>query len=334
MPYSHTKGVYPRHRTVVPEVSLSSGNALSLEVGRFAVNENRPLGDYPCLMEPIRIACVRYLNTLPLVHGLDRIDGVQLAPTVPSRIASQVARGQADLGLASIIDAAREGLALVPVGMIGSDGPTHTVRLFSRVPLASIGRVHADVESHTSTTLCAMVLEQTHAVRPEFVDFDARERIERTPEGAAPRPLSEQAWPETMLLIGDKVVADAPPASEYLHQLDLGLAWHELTGLPMVYAMWMCAPDRIDHDSTRLGAALLDRQRRRNARRLDWIVSHYASAHDWPVAEARRYVRDLLRYDVGEREMEAVRVFLRMAAEQGLAPDRPLSVAQTPLAPV
>ena len=307
---------------------------MSLEGGVGGVNENRTLGDYPCAMEPIRIACVRYLNTLPLVHGLDRIDGVRLAPTVPSRIAAQVARGQADLGLASIIDATREGLALVPVGMIGSDGPTHTVRLFSKVALPSIGRVHADVESHTSTSLCAVVLEQTHGVRPEFVDFDARERIERTPEGAAPRPLSEQAWPETMLLIGDKVVADAPPASEYPHQLDLGLAWRELTGLPMVYAMWMCSPERADDDAIRLGGAMLDRQRRRNALRLDWIVSHYAAAHDWPVAEARRYVRDLLRYEVGEREMEAVRVFLRMAAAQGLAPDRPVTVAPAAVAPV
>lgn len=281
-------------------------------------------------MDQIRIACVRYLNTLPLVHGLDRIDGVRLSPTAPARIAAQVTRGQADLGLASIIDAAREGLTLVPVGMIGSDGPTRTVRLFSKVPLASIRRVHADVESHTSTSLCAIVLERLHGVKPAFVGFDARERIERTPQGAAARSMDEQAWPDTMLLIGDKVVNDAPAEDDYPHQLDLGMAWRELSGLPMVYAMWMCRPDRVEADVTRLGAALLDRQRRRNVGRLDWIASRHASGHDWPVDEARHYMRDLLRYEVGEREIEAVRVFLRMAAAHGLAPEHRISLAHAP----
>ena len=279
-------------------------------------------------MKPIRISCVRYLNTLPLVEGLAKIDGVELAPTAPARIADMVVSGRADLGLASVIDAARFDLALLPVGMIGSDGPTKTVRLFSRVSAPSIKRVHADVESHTSTALCAIVLDRLHAIRPEFVDFDARERIERTPEGAAPGPLSDQAWPETLLLIGDKVVADAPPEDVYPHQLDLGLAWRELTGLPMVYAMWMCRRDRAEEDAIRLGAALLDRQRRHNARRLDWIVSRHARAHAWPVDTARRYVRELLRYEVGSREIEAAQAFLDAAAQMGLAPGTRITVAQ------
>src|SRR5665213_4630797 len=39
------------------------------------------------------------------------------------------------------------------------------------------------------------------------------------------------------LLIGDKVVCDEPAGLP--HQLDLGGAWKDLTGLPFVFAAWM-----------------------------------------------------------------------------------------------
>jgi chorismate dehydratase len=281
-------------------------------------------------MVPARVACVRYLNTLPLVDGLEGVAGLEVVSTAPSRIAPMVGRGEADLGLGSIIDVARSatGLALLPVGMIGSDGPTMTVRVFSRVPMEAVSRVHADVESHTSTALCQIVLERLHGTRPEVVDFDARERIERTPSGAAERPTEEQAWPETMLLIGDKVVVDAPPDEEYPHQLDLGLAWRHLTGLPMVYAMWMCRAGEAGDRRVQLAADLLDRQRRRNATRLDWIVSRRACEHGWPLERARRYVGSMLRFEVGAREIEAVRVFLEEAARAGLAPRHEVRVAE------
>jgi chorismate dehydratase len=39
------------------------------------------------------------------------------------------------------------------------------------------------------------------------------------------------------LLIGDKVVCEEPAGFE--HQLDLGAAWKEMTGLPFVFAVWV-----------------------------------------------------------------------------------------------
>src|SRR6476660_1980719 len=97
-------------------------------------------------MGPCRIACVKYLNTVPLIQGLEKMAGVELIPTVPSRIAGMVRDGEADLGLISVVDAARpgSGLVLVPVGMIGCDGPTMTVRVFSSVPFEQVTTVAAD----------------------------------------------------------------------------------------------------------------------------------------------------------------------------------------------
>lgn len=105
---------------------------------------------------------------------------------------------------------------------------------------------------------------------------------------------------------------------DYPYQLDLGDAWKELTGLPFVYAIWMCRRERADDPEVRRTADLLDRQRRHNRTRLDWIVSAQASRHGWPLELAAQYLGSLLRYEVGPRECEAVARFFEMAREDGL----------------
>ncbi len=253
-----------------------------------------------------RVACVRYLNTQPLINGLDRVQGLTLLPTVPASIADMVASGQAEVGLASIVDAVttEPPLALLPVGMIGCDGPTLTVRIFSSVPIDRITTLHADTESHTSVILARLILSTRYGIAPDLVRHEA----------------AADPWPDSVLLIGDKVVTRHPPDARYAHQLDLGEAWHEMTGLPFVYAMWMCRLDAAESPAVRLIASLLDRQLRHNLGRMEWIAKTHAPAAGWPLELARRYLSEFLRYSVGQREREAVERFVSMAAAKGLLP--------------
>jgi len=254
-------------------------------------------------MTAIRVACVRYLNTAPLVEGLEGVEGLELIPAAPAEIVGLLERGKADVGLASLIDAGRSErpLAVLGAGMIGSDGPTRTVRLFSRVPLSEIGRVHVDAESHTSAVLCEVLLRERHGISPEFEPFDAA--------GGAGSDLA----PDAMVLIGDKVVLSPPSADDYPHELDLGLGWRELTGLPMVYAAWMCPLEEASTEAMRLGASLLDRQRRRNLARLPWLASKWAGARGWPEDLAHEYLGRLLRYDLDERARRGAERFMELA---------------------
>lgn len=265
-------------------------------------------------MENVRLGIVRYLNTAPLVEGLTCLDRLTLVPGAPSRMIGMLERGEVDLALASVVDAVRAKVpvTLVPAGMIGCDGATMTVRLFSRRPIGEVRRVHADSESHTSVVLCRLLLKRLHGVDVEVVEYDARERVE-VGGGRA------EESPEAMLLIGNKVVTD-PPRGEYPHQMDLGEAWKELTGLPFVYAVWMCRTADATSEKVRFAGAVLDRQRRHNMMRLEWIVRARAGEHRWPADLARRYLGELLRYDVGERERSAAERFVREAAGLGLLP--------------
>lgn len=268
---------------------------------------------------PTRIAAVSYLNTTPMIEGLQTWRDAELITAVPSRLAGMVLEARADIGLVSLADYARAagpdgnaGLLLLACGMIGCDGPTLTVRVFSAVPPERITTLHADTDSHTSVVLAQVVLAEQFGVRPLVKDFHAREQM-----GSGEDP---DAWPETMLLIGDKVVTDSPPAVRYPYQIDLGEAWHGLTGLPFVYAVWMCRADRAADPAVQTAAALIDRQRRRNRMRLDSVITAEAARRGWPGDLARKYIGELLRFEVDDRAREAVGVFLAKAAGLGLVP--------------
>ncbi|MEN0021006.1 MAG: menaquinone biosynthesis protein [Planctomycetota bacterium] len=251
-------------------------------------------------MQPVRLACVSYINTRPLIDGLAKADGVTLITAPPAEIAGLLASGQANLGLISVVDAIRspEPLALVPAGMIGSDGPTFTVRLFSTTPPEDVRTIHADIESHTSVALCQILIKELSShkskTEPEVVPFDAA---------------NDKTWPEAVLLIGDKVITAPPPPGQYAYELDLGEAWRKLTGLPFVYGMWACRASDADSSAVAAAAALVDRQLRHNLARLDALAAAAAPEHNWPIETTRTYYSRYLHFSVGEPEREAVKAF-------------------------
>jgi predicted solute-binding protein len=258
-------------------------------------------------MESVRIGVVRYLNTAPLIEGLDRVSGLTIVPAVPAGLADMLRSGAVDIALASIVDLAGGSgglgavpLTVLPVGMIGCDGPTLTVRVFSQGPLEAVREIHADVESHTSVVLCRLLFKRLFGREVSIVPY---------------RP--QAGRPGAVLLIGDKVVTDVAATARYSHHLDLGEAWHQATGLPFVYAAWACRSAEAGDARIQGAAALLDRQRRHNRTRLDWIVAARAEAAGWPRDLAANYLGSLLRYDLGAREREAADLFITEAASHG-----------------
>ena len=254
-----------------------------------------------------RIGCVSYLNAKPLIDGLEGGADPVVKFDVPSGLLEDLQNGSVDIALCPVIDYYRSEVPLqvVPVGGIGCCGPTLTVRLFSRVPVERVTQIHADTDSHTSVALLRVLLAERYGLQPTLIAYHAREQV-------AGHRLTPP--PETMLLIGDKVVTDGPSATEYPHQLDLGEAWHDMTGQPFVFAIWMA----------RAGAALgdlpgvLEAQRIQNSRRIGAIVDAHAAAHGWPRELAMEYLGRLLRYETGPAELRAIECFASLAQKAGL----------------
>jgi chorismate dehydratase len=248
-----------------------------------------------------RIGSVSYLNARPLIYGLERSADVQLVLDVPARLLDGLRSGRFDIALLPVIDYQRmEGLRLVPVGGIGCDGPTLTVRIFSRVPLERITALACDTDSHSSVALARIIFSEMMGIRPEFMELD------RTREG--------DGRSEAMLVIGDKVVCEEPRG--YEHQLDLGAAWKELTGLPFVFAAWM-APAEVELGDL---PRRLDEARVRGLANVERIVAEHAVPRGWPENAARAYLLHSLRYEIGPLQLEAIRRFHQLAGKHGLVP--------------
>lgn len=268
---------------------------------------------------PVRLGTVNYLNARPLVEGLERCAAVELLFDVPSRLLGGLLEMRTDMALAPIVDALHSPapLAIATVGCIASDGATRSVKLFSRTPLRKIRRVLADSDSKTSAALARTILVRR---------FDTDATIERAIRPLEGDPLHDV---EAVVLIGDKVVRRPPDRRDFPFVLDLGEAWKEWTGLPFVYAAWMCLASRTEELLIRRGMDLLDRQRRRNRARIAWIAGTRASEHGWRRLEAHGYLRETIRTELGERECEAVERFAEEAGKAGAAPkDRRITWAE------
>ncbi|NOG54927.1 MAG: menaquinone biosynthesis protein [Planctomycetes bacterium] len=258
----------------------------------------------------MRIGAVDFLNTLPLIDGLEHLSDIELKRAVPSALIGELLADRVDIALCSLIDYQRspEPLRIVPCGLLGCAGSTMTVRLFSQVPIGRITAVHCDTDSHTSVALLRVLLDEVHGLQPALVHFDARNRrVVETGEVLQ--------WPETMLLIGDKVVSDSAPAVRYPYQADLGAEWFEHTGLPFVFAAWLAKPGNTAADEA---GVILDRQRRHNNERRDGMMAAHAAHHGWPVDLARIYVHEMITYEWTEAAYLGAMRFFESACRLGV----------------
>jgi len=254
----------------------------------------------------IRIGAVSYLNTKPLIHGLERGLGaglVELSDDVPSVLAERMSRGEIDVALLPVIELARmPDLEVVPGLGITTFGPSRSVLLLSRVPIAAVERVALDRESRTSNALAQVLFADVWGARPSFE--------------LGPRAL-DQALGEhdAVVRIGDKALFESPPDDVEIH--DLGEVWTRASGLPFVFAAWAARPGVVDREIY----GVLHASRRQGVKAIDRIAEEFRwNGHHDPVL-VRGYLMEHIQYRLGAAEVQAMRHFL-VAAERLKLVDR------------
>jgi chorismate dehydratase len=236
--------------------------------------------------EPIRIGAVEYLNTKPLICDL----------------ADQLAVGDLDVALIPVIEYFRAGCyTIVPNIAIASRGPVLSVTVFSRVPWTQIKSLALDVGSRTSAALVQVLLHKRYGVQPKLVPLPMDQDPERLDTDA-------------VLLIGDRAMRASLPGFAYSY--DLGQEWHEWTELPFVYAVWAVRPG-VDLSDV---ADALHEAKRRGRERVGQIAHDEAPKLRLDAGFCRRYLTNIIHFDLGPRELAGLRRFYDLAAELGLAP--------------
>jgi cyclic dehypoxanthinyl futalosine synthase len=254
----------------------------------------------------LRAAAVSYLNARPLYEGLDRDPAsarVRLDCAWPSEVARRVAEEEADIGLMPVAAAASIGdLRLVRGCAVGARGAVRSIVIVAERPIDTLEELAVDLSSRTSVVLGRLVLRARNKGRePRLLGATARDAIAGV-TGA-----------RGALVIGD-------PALEiegrFPYVLDLGAAWWEATGLPFVFAAWCGRPGVLSADDERrlTGARAAGLERR------DAIADEHAASSGLSAKSLRSYLRDAIRYDLGDAEREGLERFYADAASAGLLP--------------
>ncbi|GAA1814915.1 menaquinone biosynthesis protein [Luedemannella flava] len=268
-----------------------------------------------------RVGHIQFLNCLPIYWGLMRsgaLLGVDLHKDTPDHLNDALVAGDLDIGPISLVEYLRHAdeLLVLPDLAVGSDGPVLSVNLVSTLPLAALdgARVALGSTSRTGVLLAQLLLEDHHGVRPDYYRCppDLSEMLLEAPAG---------------VLIGDVALRarhDAPARG--LTVTDLGEAWRDWTGHPMVFAVWAVRRDfaaRHPGMVKEVHDAFL-RSRDLCMAELDEVA---AAASRWEAFDAptlASYFR-ALDFSLGERQVAGIQEFARRAAARGAAPALPPS---------
>lgn len=257
------------------------------------------------------MCAVSYLNTVPLVWGLQHSPDQSLRQAfdlrfaLPSDCAAQLACGEADIGIVPAIEMARQKLDYFRGTGIACHGPVRSILLISKVPFDRIRTLAADAASRTSVMLSRVILAEKFGVEPKV-----------TSQPADLAPMLGDA--DAALIIGDPALR-LDPATLPFETLDLGAEWVNLTGLPMVFAVW---------SYSRQWSGARNPQHDRYAR--CFIESaRYGLEHAEDIARAEgpsrgvseelalRYVTHHIVYELGDRDYKGLDQYIKMAMAVG-----------------
>lgn len=252
---------------------------------------------------PLRIGAVSYLNSKPLVHGLEKfMPGAELEFDLPSRLADRLSLGELDVALIPSIEAFQNpNYSIVSDACIGCRGPVWSVKLLGRVPAGEIRTLALDEGSRTSAALSQILLWKRYGIRPEVRLLSMDQDY-------------DQVDTDAVVIIGDRAMGT--PAGDWNFSWDLGDEWCELTELPFVFALWTAGPDA-DLEGVDNG---LELARDAGESAAEIMAADEAPRYGISYQQCLDYFQRNLYFHLGTREREALALFYRYAAEMELAP--------------
>lgn len=264
---------------------------------------------------------IRFLNCLPLYWGLMRsgaLIDVELHQDAPDRLGAALVAGELDIGPISLVDYLHHSheLLLLPDLAVGSDGPVLSVNLVSTRPLAELdgARVALATSSRTGVLLARLLLTDRYGLQPRFLRQDPPPEAGGLPAGT-----------DAAVLIGDAALRarhEAP--GNGLLVTDLGEAWRDWTGLPMVFAVWGVR-QRFAADHPGQVKDVHEAFLRSRELCLDELEEVAEAAARWEPYDAATLASYFGRLDfsLGHRQVAGLREFALRAAAAGAAPPLP-----------
>ena len=252
-----------------------------------------------------RIGSVPYLNAKPLIYGLEN----EVMMDHPARLAARLAARELDAALVPVVECFRSPGYVIADGIaIACEGAVKSVFLAHRHPLEQVRQVVVDASSGTSALLLKVLMEQRFGLKPAYIT----------------QALATQHTRATaQMLIGDQALRFLGHTEElHLHQrgywklLDLGQAWFDWTRLPFVFAVWAIHADYPDRQSL---VAKLTGAYNAGLANIETIVAREQVMNE---EGRRRYFAENVRFTLGPREKEGMRLFQQRLVDLGELKER------------
>lgn len=237
----------------------------------------------------IKVGIVNYLNTAPLIYGLENSpvkNDIELVPDYPSNLARDLVEGTIDIGLVPVAVIPRlKKWWLVGDHCIGAEGAVASVCIFSEVPIQHIRRILLDYQSRTSVELAKILLREYWKLDVELIHTEKGFETDIKDDTAA-------------VIIGDRSLRQRK-VSAYIY--DLAEVWKAHTGLPFVFAAWVSNKE-LDKDFIK---AFNDA----NAYGVQHI-SEVIATLDNNLFDLEDYFRSYISYQMDERKKKGLEKFL------------------------
>ena len=258
----------------------------------------------------IKLGIVSYLNVQPLIWSLRDGEGAdhwEIVSARPRELAGRLRAGEFHAAMVPVFEYFSSDLpyTLVPGASIATRGPVGSVMLYSESPLDEIHTILLDPSSLTSVNLCRILM----AERGANILFE-----EPTPDEQRRIALHGTA----RLLIGDPAIAER---GKHRYEYDLGALWHDLTGLPFVFAAWLVHPTA---EQMPLNAPLA-RARQKGEANFS-VISQCAPRFGTTPDFALQYFRMNMEYDLGETELAGLATYGKLLAKHNLIASPPPAI--------
>jgi chorismate dehydratase len=242
----------------------------------------------------IKLAAVSYLNTKPLLYGIERSDlynELDIIVDYPSQLAKRLHEGSIDLALLPVAAIPEiSGARIVSDYGIAADGNVVSVALFSQVPMEQIEAVYLDYQSRTSVRLAQLLLQ--HHWKKQVVYKPAVENYIEYINGV-----------NAGIIIGDRALKQLHNF-EYIY--DLSAAWKEYTGLDFVFAAWVANKELPADFTARFNTANAE-----GLLHLDEVIAQ----NPFPYYDLRTYYTENIRFYLDEEKKKGLARFLALTAK-------------------
>lgn len=237
----------------------------------------------------IKVGAVSYLNTKPLLYGLERSnikDQIEIILEYPAILAQKLRDGEIDLALMPVAALQEiEGAKIVSDYGIAADGNVVSVAIFSQLPLEEIDTVILDYQSRTSVRLTQLLFKEYWKKEVQFVP-------------AGPDFIADIKGKTAAVIIGDRALAQLP---NFKYNYDLSKAWKDHTGLPFVFAAWV--------SNKELSQAFIADFNAANAIGLNHL-DELAQDNEVPYYSLKTYYNDNICYHLDAEKKKGLALFL------------------------